>query len=213
MLLEITDKTINGAIEAAQYMGINISDNEEYKAFINYILEPIYEANKAAKTKDIMFNTEYVPAENLGVKNANWDKKDGYVVPRDCYNSYFYIVEDETTSPVDKFRLHGKKFTSKLDGGSALHCNLQEHLSKEQYKFLIRLAIKEGTPYFTFNVPNTICNDCGYISKHNLNNCPKCGSENLDYATRVIGYLTRVSKWSLERQKEHNRRYYAKDIK
>lgn len=151
-------------------------------------------------------------AENLGIKNAKWDKKDGFFVPRDCYNSYFYIVENEDTSPVDKFILHGRAFTAKLDGGSACHCNMSEHLSKPQYAFLMRLAVTEGTPYFTFNVPNTICNDCRHISKHKLDKCPKCGSENLDYATRIIGYLTRVSKWSLGRQEEHKRRYYARGM-
>lgn len=203
---------INGAVEAAQAMMIDISDNKLYKKFMNSILEPIYEANKAAKTKEIMFNTEFVPAENLGIKNAKWDKKDGFFVPRDCYNSYFYIVENEDTSPVDKFILHGRAFTAKLDGGQAVHVNMSEHLSKLQYAFLMRLAVTEGTPYFTFNVPNTICNDCGYISKHKLDKCPKCGSENLDYATRIIGYLTRVSKWSLGRQEEHKRRYYARGM-
>ena len=144
------------------------------------------------------------------VKFAKWDKKDGYYVPRDCYNSYFYKVEDETCNPIDKFRLHGSRFTGKLDGGSALHCNLDEHLSKSQYEKLLKYAIKTGCNYFTFNVPNTICNDCGYISKHRLEKCPKCDSENLDYATRIIGYLTRVSKWSQERKEEHARRYYYK---
>ena len=202
---------INGLVEAAEYRGIEVGDNERYKEFVHAVLGPIYESNKAAKTKEVMFNTEYVPAENLGVKNAKWDKKDGYFVPRDCYNSYFYIVEDETCSPVDKLRLHGNRYTDKLDGGSAAHINLNEHLSKEQYKFLMNLAIKEGTPYFTFNVPNTICNDCGHISKHRLMKCSQCGSDNLDYATRIIGYLTRVSKWSQERQEEQKRRYYAKE--
>ena len=200
---------INGLVEAAEYLRIFVGDNEDYRSFVHSVLEPIYEANKAAKTKEVMFNTEYVPAENLGVKNAKWDKKDGYFVPRDCYNSYFYVVEDETTSPIEKFRLHGLRYTDKLDGGSALHCNLDEHLSKSQYKFLLNLAIREGTPYFTFNIPNTVCNDCSHISKHKLDKCPKCGSDNIDYATRVIGYLTRVSKWSAERQEEHKRRYYA----
>ena len=159
-----------------------------------------------------MFNTEFVPAENLGVKNAKWDLKDGYYVPRDCYNSYFYIVEDETTNPIDKFNLHGKKYTQFLDGGSALHCNLAEHLSKQQYELLLNYAITTGCNYFTFNIPNTICNKCGYISKHKLDVCPICGSEDLDYALRVIGYLGRVSKWSIERQAEEKRRYYAKGI-
>lgn len=151
-------------------------------------------------------------AENLGIKNAAWDKKDGYVVPRDCYNSYFYLPDDPKTDLMEKFRLHGRKNTKYCDGGSALHGNLDEHLSEEQYKFLMKYAVKQGVPYFTFNVPNTICNSCGYISKHNLDRCPKCGSDNLDYATRIIGYLTRVSKWSAGRQAEGKRRFYATEI-
>lgn len=156
-----------------------------------------------------MFNTEYVPAENLGVKNAKWDRQDGLVVPRPCYNSYFYLVEDTSTNPLDKFILHGKEFTQYLDGGSALHCNLEEHLTKDQYKKIMQFAIKTGCPYFTFNIPNTVCRDCGHISKHRLAKCPKCGSENIDYATRVIGYLKLVSSFSEARQKEEGKRYYA----
>lgn len=152
-------------------------------------------------------------AENLGVKNAKWDKEDGYVVPRDCYNSYFYLVEDESCNVLDKFIMHGDKFTKRLDGGAALHVNLEEHLSKEQYKTLMLNAIKTGCNYFTFNIPNMICNKCGYISKHPLEKCPICGSEDVDYMTRIIGYLKRVSKWSEARQKEADTRYYAKEVK
>jgi ribonucleoside-triphosphate reductase len=204
---------INGLIEGAEYLGIDISANEEYFNFCTRCLKPIYEENKKAKTRDLMFNTEYVPAENLGVKNAKWDKEDGYFSPRDCYNSYFYRPEDETCSPVDKLILHGKQTTQWLDGGSACHINLQEHLSKEQYKQLMKIAIKTGCSYFTFNVPNTICNDCGNISKHKFDKCPKCGSENVDYATRIIGYLKRVSKFSEQRQKEEAKRVYWDDSK
>lgn len=200
---------INGFVEGAEYLGIKISPNDEYFHYGEMILKPIYEANKAAKTDRIMFNTEFVPAENLGVKNAKWDKEDGYFVPRDCYNSYFYKVEDESINVVDKFILHGDRLTKYLDGGSALHCNLDEHLSQEQYKKLLKIAIKTGCSYFTFNIPNTICNDCGYIEKRPLKKCPKCGSENLDYLTRVIGYLKRVSAFSEARQTEASKRYYA----
>lgn len=199
---------INGFVEGAEFLGIDISPNEDYFNYGETILKPIYDANKQARTKEIMFNTEFVPAENLGVKNAAWDKKDGYVVPRPCYNSYFYIVEDETSNIIDKFILHGSRLTRYLDGGSALHANLNEHLSKEQYLKLIDNAIKTGCSYFTFNIPNTICNECGYISKNRLSKCENCGSENLDYITRIIGYLKRVSRFSEERQKEAKKRYY-----
>lgn len=202
---------INGFVEGAEFLGINISPNDKYFEYGESILKPIYEENKKAKTKEIMFNTEFVPAENLGVKNATWDKEDGYFVPRDCYNSYFYKVEDEDITILDKFILHGKNLTKYLDGGSALHLNLQEHLTKTQYLKLLRTAIKTGCSYFTFNIPNTICNVCGFISKRRLDHCDKCGSTNVDWITRIIGYLKRVSKFSEARQKEEKKRNYTNE--
>lgn len=199
----------NGLNEAAESLDIEISDNQYYRDFVEAIFRPISEIDKRDKTSEIMWNTEQVPAENLGVKFAKWDRQDGYAVPRDCYNSYFFLSEDTTLSPMDKLKLHGKDYTKYLDGGSACHINLSEHLSKAQYKFIMQKAIEYGTPYFTFNIPNTVCRDCGHISKHYLDKCPACGSDNVDYATRVIGYLTLISKWSVDRQKEGAKRYYA----
>lgn len=200
---------VNGVIEAAEFLGIPVNDNPTYREFMQSILKTISDENRKARTKELMFNTEFVPAENLGVKHANWDRKAGYVVPRDCYNSYFYAVEDTSLTILDKFKLHGKEYVQWLDGGSALHMNLDEHLSKEQYRNLLRVAAVNGTNYFTFNIPNTICNDCGHIDKRYLKECPKCGSKNVDYATRVIGYLKRISNFSQARQEEASRRFYT----
>lgn len=147
-------------------------------------------------------------AENLGAKFAKWDKEDGYFSPREVYNSYFFRTEDERCNILDKFILHGKAMTKYLDGGSALHMALSEHLSKKQYLKLGRVAIKTGCPYYTYNVKNTVCNDCNFRSKHTLAKCPRCSSKNLDYLTRIIGYLKRISKWSEIRQREESRRYY-----
>jgi ribonucleoside-triphosphate reductase len=200
---------VNGLVEGAEFLQIPIKDCDEYSSYVQSILGLVETYNKKYRTKEVMFNCEMIPAENVGVKHAKWDKEDGYFVPRDCYNSYFYIVEDENTNVIDKFKLHGKKYIEHLTGGSALHCNLDEHLSFEQYKQLLKVAAKEGCNYFTFNIPNTICNDCGTIDKRYLKKCPKCGSENVDYITRVIGYIKRVSNFSSARQKEAAKRYYA----
>ena len=200
---------INGFVEGAEFLGIKIdADNPEYQKYAADILGTIKDLNVEARTEPCKFNTEFVPAESLGVKNAKWDRKDGYKVPRDCYNSYFYIVEDKNCDPVQKFRYQGIKFTGCCDGGSALHNNLDEHLSKLQYRLLMDVAIKEGCNYFTYNVMNTICNDCGYISKSTFDHCPKCGSKNVDYATRIIGYLKRISAFSAARQIEADNRAY-----
>ena len=199
---------INGLVEGAEFLGIEVTPNAEYFDYCKSILAPIQEENKKARTDEIMFNTEYVPAENLGVKNAEWDRKAGYYVPRDCYNSYFFKVEDQELSVLDKMILHGQQVVQYLDGGSACHLNLEEHLDKTQYRILLDIAAKIGCSYLTFNIPNTICNKCGHISKHKEAACEKCGSTDLDYITRVIGYAKRVSKYSEARQKEARRRVY-----
>jgi len=200
---------VNGLVEAAEYMGIPITDNEAYAHFVQEVLGLIERYNKKYKSKDVLFNCEMIPAENVGVKHAKWDREDGYFVPRDCYNSYFYVVEDQSLNVLDKFKLHGEKYIKHLTGGSALHVNLEEHLSKAQYRQLLGVAAKEGCNYFTFNIPNTICNDCGHIDKRYLKECPVCHSKNVDYLTRIIGYMKRISNFSAARQKEASIRFYA----
>ncbi len=199
---------VNGLVEAAQFLGLQINDNPDYEKFVSDILSSIERLNKKYRTKELMFNCEMIPAENVGVKHAKWDKEDGYQTFRDCYNSYFYIVEDESLNIFDKIRLHGKRYIEHLTGGSALHLNLQEHLSQPQYKQILKVAAKQGCNYLTFNIPNTICNDCGHIDKRYLKECPKCHSHNVDYLTRIIGYMKRVSNFSAARQKEAAKRFY-----
>ena len=206
---------INGINEAAEFLGLTCSYNEDYMKFCNLITSTIKEQNKLHNIRDkkrpFLFNTEFVPAESLGVKNYNWDKEDGYVVNpnRNLYNSYFYLAHDDT-SVLDKFRLHGRNFTSTLDGGVGCHINLEEHLSKEQYIKLIEFAVKEGTSYFTFNIPNSECDDCGFITKHPITECPKCGSTKITWYTRIIGYLRAIKNFGKERQIEANNRTYTK---
>ena len=169
---------INGIVEAAEFLNIPINDNPEYRTFVQEVLGLIENYNKSYRKKDLLFNCEMIPAENVGVKHAKWDREDGYSVPRDCYNSYFFVVEDNSLNVLDKFKLHGKHYIEHLTGGSALHLNLEEHLSQKQYRQLLRTAAIEGCNYFTFNIPNTVCNDCGHIDKRYLEGCPHCEGAN-----------------------------------
>ena len=205
---------VNGLTDAAEFLGIECSDNDEYREFVNIILETINIANRKDKTRDCMFNTEFVPGENLSNKNYNWDKKDGYFVSQKhiMYSSYFFNPEDDSLSVLEKMRLHGKEYVQYLDGGSACHINLAEHLSKEQNRKLLKYAASVGCNYFTYNVRNTACNKCGYISKHDLDKCPHCGSTDVDKLTRIIGYLKRVKSFAEPRQVEEGMRYYNKSV-
>lgn len=205
---------INGLNEAARFLGMQVSNNDQYIKFLQLILGTIKEQNKLHsihdKKRPFLFNSEVVPAEGLGGKNYRWDKEDGYWVPEDenLYNSYFYNAHDNT-SVLDKFILHGRQTYQYTDGGSAAHINLESHLSKQQYLYLIDFAIKNGTSYFTFNIPNSECNDCGHIVKVPVTECPVCGSTHITSYTRIIGYMRPVTKFCEDRQIEESKRTYS----
>lgn len=206
---------INGLNEAAKFLGLEVSNNKEYIEFLQLVLGTIKEQNKLHSIHDskkpFLFNSEVVPAESLGGKNYRWDKSQGYWVPEDenLYNSYFFDAHDDT-SVLDKMILHGGQTAQYCDGGSACHINLEDHLSKEQYLKLIGFAVKEGTNYFTFNIPNSKCGDCGYITKHPIIKCPKCHSHNIIWYTRVIGYLRPIKTFGIDRFIEAGKRVYSK---
>ena len=215
---------VNGFVESAEflqlmneyvpdcYKGIEVKpENQAYRQLAKDILGTIESVNREHRDAHHKYNLEFVPGENASAKLYQWDKKDGYVVPkgRNLYNSYFYVVEDTTIDPIKKFYYQGEGFASVCSGGVALHNNLDAFLTKKQYRLMMDIAVKAGCNYWTYNIPATICNDCGCRDKRYLHECPKCGSKNLDYETRIIGYLRRVSNFSEARQLEASRRYYG----
>lgn len=204
-----------GYCEAAKFLGFEVSNNEPYKEFLSFIFNIINEQNKLNSIHDTkrpyLMNAEAIPGEDSAVKMYNWDKEDGYVVPKDqnLYNCYFYNPWD-STSVLDKIKLHGAKVTKALSGGQAGHVNLDSHLSKEQYLKLLDIAMEEGCNYFTFNIPMSECKECGHVVNAPITNCPKCNSNKIKLWTRIIGYLVAVENWSNARQEEFKKRVYKK---
>lgn len=206
---------IIGHTASAEFLGINISNNEEYAKYCQLVFGTIKEQNQLHKTKKTIWNTEEVPAESAGLKLYNYDKADGYWVPEDInlYTSYNYKPYDSGISILDKIILHGNNYIGDyLDGGAAAHLNLDTHLSKEQYAKLLKFAAENGCSYLTFNVPNAECEDCGYITKVPIKECPKCKSRNIALWDRIIGYLTKIKNWSEGRQIEQKKRVYSNEI-
>lgn len=204
-----------GYMEAAQFLGIKISNNKEYKDFLKLIFNTVSEQNKLHsihdKKRPFLMNSEAIPGENLGVKLLEWDKADGYWTPKDAkrYNCYFFNPWNDKVSIIDKLKLHGGDIAKALSGGQAAHLNLDAHLSKEQYKKLMHIAMENGTNYFTFNIPMSKCKDCGHVVNAPIKECPKCHSNNIKYYTRIIGYLVAVDNWSEVMQKEFGDRYFS----
>lgn len=205
---------VNGLNEAARFLGLTVSNNEAYMDFASWILNVIKQYNKKHSEKKFKFNLELVPAESLGVKNYNWDKADGYWVPdgENLYNSYIYDAHDNT-SVLDKIAIQGGEIAKSIDGGQASHINLEDNLNKEQYTKLLEYAVQVGNSYITFNVPQTQCDDCGFIAKHPFKKCPKCGSEKVTLWTRIIGYLRPLKAWSKARQLEGLKREFTEKNK
>ena len=202
---------VNGLNEAARFLGLTVSNNKEYMYFVAWILNVIKKYNKKHSEKKFMFNLELVPSESLGVKNYNWDRADGYWVPEDenLYNSYIYDAHDDT-SILDKIAMQGGQVAEAVDGGQASHLNLEDNLDKEQYDKLLTNTVQVGNHYVTFNVPQTQCDDCGFIAKHPFTECPKCGSHNVTPWTRIVGYLRPLKAWSEARQIEGKHRIFTK---
>jgi ribonucleoside-triphosphate reductase len=208
---------INGLNQAAEFLGIECTNNDEYKEFCKIVFSTISEFCNSHKGKqfghEVTLNVEMVPAESLAIKNYNWDKEDGYVVGDDTnlYASYVFKPNDESLSILDKIAMHSKRFAAEeLSGGQAAHLNLDTHLSVEQYKKILKYAGEVGCNYFTFNVPNSQCDECGFITKTPIDECPKCGSRKISYYDRIIGYLTKIKNWSAGRQIEQKTRVYQK---
>lgn len=71
---------INGLNQAAEYLNIQCTNNQEYKDFCKALFTIIKEANTKANglfnNHKLTFNTECVPSESLAAKNYNWDKED-----------------------------------------------------------------------------------------------------------------------------------------
>lgn len=206
-----------GYFEAAKFLGIETTNNDRYKRFLQTVFGCIKENNEKYSVYDskrpFIFNTEAVPGENLAVRLYNADKADGFYVPEDqnLYNCYFYSPWDDT-SVLDKLKLHGSDVCKYLGGGQACHINLDSHLTKEQYLKLLDIAMVNGTNYFTFNIPMSECADCGHVVNAPITECPICHGKHIKYWTRIIGYLTCVDNWSKDRQVEQKKRTYKNII-
>lgn len=140
------------------------------------------------------FGVYYTPAENL-CYTAMKRFRDEYgiiknVSDRDYFTNSMHVPVWHEMTPFEKIDIE-----SQLTGYSSAGCITYVELPSttkhniEALETLVNYAMDKDIPYFAINVPNDICNDCGYTDEMG-DTCPQCGSKNIQRLRRVTGYLT-----------------------
>ena len=159
------------------------------------------------------FGVYYTPAENLCYTAMKKFKEDYGEIPnisdRDYFTNSMHVPVWKEISPFDKIDIE-----SQLTGYSSAGCITYVELEGAVLKNLkaleqiVSYAMDKDIPYFAINVPNDTCNDCGWTGEIQ-NECPECGSTNIQRLRRVTGYLTGDYKTAFNygKQKEVEDRY------
>lgn len=162
------------------------------------------------------FGVYYTPAENLcytAMKKfrARYGIIEG-VSDRDYFTNSVHIPVWEDVDPFEKIDLE-----SQLTGYSSAGCITYVELpastvhNLEALETLVNYAMDHDIPYFAVNVPNDVCNECGYTGE--FDKCPSCGSENVNHLRRVTGYLTGDYKTAFNKGKQEEVKDRVKHIK
>ena len=110
-------------------------------------------------------------------------------MPNLLANQWCSLWKDYTL--VEKMKRDGE-INSLMTGGSIVHNNVDGNLTSSQVKSLINKAVECGSEHFAINATYIECQECGHVEKGKLDKCPKCGSEKLNYFSRIIGYFSKI---------------------
>lgn len=146
------------------------------------------------KEYKLNFGVYFTPAENLCyTAMKKFKAKYGeieHVSDHDYFTNSMHVPVWEKMTPFEKIDLE-----SQLTGYSSAGCITYVELDGtaknniQAVEELVDYAMDHDIPYFAINVPNDICNDCGYTDEIG-EKCPQCGSTNIQRLRRVTGYLT-----------------------
>ena len=146
------------------------------------------------QTYKLNFGVYYTPAENLCYTAMQKFREDFGIIPnisdRDYFTNSMHVPVWKEISPFDKIDIE-----SQLTGYSSAGCITYVELEGAVLKNLkaleqiVTYAMDSDVPYFAINVPNDTCNNCGWTGEI-TNECPECGSTDIQRLRRVTGYLT-----------------------
>ena len=140
------------------------------------------------------FGVYYTPAENLCYTARNkFVEKYGViknVSDKEFFTNSMHVPVYKEMTPFEKIDIESQ-LTGYSNAGCITYVEL-ESTSKhniEALEALVNYAMDKDIPYFAINIPNDTCLECGFTDEFN-DNCPMCGSQEIQQLRRVTGYLT-----------------------
>lgn len=186
-----------GIAEMCQALfGKNHVHDEKVHAFALSVVKRINEfASEASERNDLNFSCYATPAEGL-CRTALASLREQYGVIENV-TSHEYLTNShhvpvwEKVSIYDKLKVEAP-FCKYPTGGNITYVELEGTFveNTKAIEDIIDYAFKElDIPYLAFNFPIDSCLNCGYQGEFN-DECPQCGSKNIQQLRRVTGYLT-----------------------
>lgn len=140
------------------------------------------------------FGVYYTPAENLCHTALKKFREKYGVIPnvsdKEFFTNSIHVPVWENINPFKKIDIE-----SQLTGYSSAGCITYVELESscnyniEALETIVNYAMDKDIPYFAINVPNDMCQDCGYTGDIN-DICPCCGGNKIQRLRRVTGYIT-----------------------
>ena len=176
---------------------------EYAKKIENLFKKRCYEFKEEYK---LNFGVYFTPAENLAYTSMKKFKEKYGVIPNVSENEYFtnsiHVPVWKDVNAFEKIDIE-----SQLTGYSSAGCITYVELPSsvrhniEGLETLVIYAMEHDIPYFAINVPNDMCENCGYTDEIN-DECPICGCKNIKRLRRVTGYLTGDYKTAFNKGKQ-----------
>ena len=140
------------------------------------------------------FGVYYTPAENLCYTAMKRFKEKYGEIPnisdREYFTNSIHVPVWHEMSPFDKIDIESQ-LTGYSNAGCITYVELDSTVDKniDALEEIVNYAMDKDIPYFAINIPNDTCLECGYTGEFN-DECPMCGSTNIQQLRRVTGYLT-----------------------
>ncbi|GAB6100971.1 anaerobic ribonucleoside triphosphate reductase [Thermococcus atlanticus] len=162
----------------------------------------------------IPWNVEEVPGESAAAKLAVKDLHD-FPELKEYLNDPENPIYSTSIAPYygslelgDRIRIE-EKVQRIFTGGVMMHIFLGEEPDPEALAKLTRRLMRTELVYWSYTPALTVCNDCKFSTTGLHTHCPRCGSENVEIWSRIIGYYRPLKNWNPFRKKEFwTRRHY-----